>query len=99
MNNYSPLFPTFNFRAQNYNTYNKKKYCYNKNYYNNIDNDINSGPQEQNTCNPPKNKPIIEFLGIKIYQDDLLILLLIYFLYKENIKDNLLLFALFSLLF
>ena len=44
-------------------------------------------------------KPILEFHGIKLYNDDLLILLLIYFLYKENINDKLLLIALFSLLF
>lgn len=44
-------------------------------------------------------KPLLEFHGIKLYNDDLLILLLIYFLYKENINDKLLLIALFSLLF
>lgn len=44
-------------------------------------------------------KPLLEFHGIKLFNDDLLILLLIYFLYKENINDKLLLIALFSLLF
>lgn len=43
--------------------------------------------------------PILEFHGIKLYSDDLLILLLMYFLYKENVNDNLLYIALFALLF
>lgn len=46
-----------------------------------------------------KNSPLLEFAGIKLYSDDVLILALIYFLYKENIDDKLLLIALFSLLF
>ena len=46
-----------------------------------------------------KNPPLLEFAGIKLYSDDVLILALIYFLYKENIDDKLLLIALFSLLF
>lgn len=44
-------------------------------------------------------KPLFEFHGIQLYSDDLLILLLIFFLYKENINDILLFVALFSLLF
>lgn len=46
-----------------------------------------------------KEKPLFEILGIKLFSDDLLVLALIYFLYKENINDTLLLIALFSLLF
>lgn len=45
------------------------------------------------------DKPLLEFHGIKLYSDDVLILLLIFFLYKENINDMLLFIALFSLLF
>ena len=54
----------------------------------------------QKEC-PPKiyDTIFLEFKGIKLKGDDLLILLLIYFLYKQNINDNLLLIALFSLLF
>lgn len=43
--------------------------------------------------------PLIEFHGIQLYSDDLLILSLIFFLYKENITDSLLYIALFALLF
>lgn len=45
------------------------------------------------------NSVFLEFGGIKLHGDDLLILLLIFFLYKQKIQDNLLLIALFSLLF
>lgn len=44
-------------------------------------------------------EPILEFHGIKLYSDDLLILLLMYFLYREKVNDNLLYIALFALLF
>lgn len=43
-------------------------------------------------------KALIEFYGIKLFSDDLLILSLIYFLYKENINDTLLYIALFALI-
>ena len=54
---------------------------------------------EEKTVQSQKDKPLMEFGGIQLYHDDLLILLLIYFLYKEKINDKLLLIALFSLLF
>lgn len=62
---------------------------------------INSSSKDNNiTLNSDlKESPIFEILGIKLYSDDLLILALIFFLYKENINDKLLLLALFSLLF
>lgn len=44
------------------------------------------------------NEPILEFHGIQIYQDDLLILMLLFFLYKENVNDGLLYIALLALL-
>ena len=43
-------------------------------------------------------KALIEFYGIQLFSDDLLILSLIYFLYKENINDTLLYIALFALI-
>ncbi len=52
-----------------------------------------------NNIHTSTNLPIFEFNGIKLYNDDLLILLLIYFLYKEKVNDNLLYIALFALLF
>ena len=44
------------------------------------------------------DKSILEFHGIQIYQDDLLILMLLFFLYKENVNDGLLYMALLALL-
>ena len=41
----------------------------------------------------------IDVLGYRIYIDDLLLIVLIFFLYKEGVEDNLLLMCLISLLF
>lgn len=54
---------------------------------------------EQDKKNVPTDMPLFEFEGIKLFSDDLLILLLIFFLYKEEIDDLLLYVALFALLF
>lgn len=62
----------------------------------NIDSNRDSNPSLKNDF---AENPIFEILGIKLFSDDLLILVLIFFLYKENINDTLLLLALFSLLF
>ena len=43
-------------------------------------------------------QPIIEILGIKLYQDDLIILGLLFFLYKEEVKDESLFISLILLL-
>jgi len=42
-------------------------------------------------------KPVVELAGLKLYKDDILILLLIYFLYLEKNNDFLLYILLFSL--
>lgn len=43
-------------------------------------------------------KPVLEILGIKLYQDDLIIFALLFILYKENVKDELLFMSLILLL-
>ncbi len=43
-------------------------------------------------------EPILEFLGIKLYQDDLIILTLLFILYKEEVKDETLFISLILLL-
>ena len=43
-------------------------------------------------------EPIIEILGIQLYLDDIIILGLLFFLYKENVQDELLFFSLILLL-
>ena len=42
--------------------------------------------------------PVIEILGISLYLDDLIILGLLYFLYQEGVKDEMLFLALILLL-
>lgn len=43
-------------------------------------------------------QPILEILGLKLYLDDLIILALLFFLYKEDVKDESLFIALILLL-
>lgn len=43
-------------------------------------------------------KPVLEILGIKLYQDDLIILALLFILYKENVNDEMLFISLILLL-
>lgn len=45
-----------------------------------------------------KSEPIFEIFGIKLYFDDLLIVALIFFLYNEGVRDNLLFISLVLLL-
>ncbi len=45
-----------------------------------------------------KVEPIFEIFGIKLYFDDLLIIALIFFLYNEGVRDNLLFISLILLL-
>lgn len=59
------------------------------------------GPIHLNFDNPfdiDKEKPIIEILGISLYLDDLIILGLLFFLYQENVKDDMLFISLIMLL-
>lgn len=43
-------------------------------------------------------EPIIEIIGIQLYLDDIIILGLLFFLYKENVQDELLFLSLILLL-
>lgn len=88
-----PMFPTWG--VPYFNPYNRNYY-----YYNNIK------PKEQKSCQIEKNnlatnsddKPLFEIFGLQLYMDDILILCLLYFLYEENVKDELLFIALLLLL-
>ena len=44
------------------------------------------------------NEPIVEILGIQLYLDDIIILGLLFFLYKEDVHDEILFFTLVLLL-
>ncbi len=45
-----------------------------------------------------EDKPIFEILGIRLYSDDLILLALLFFLYKEEVKDPSLFISLILLL-
>lgn len=50
------------------------------------------------TRNSDDNNEFIEIFGIKLFFDDILILCLLFFLYKQNVNDPLLFIALLLLL-
>lgn len=52
-------------------------------------------PQQDDRCD---EKPIFDFLGIRLFSDDLLILAVLYFLYAEDVRDPELFIALILLL-
>ena len=58
--------------------------------------------KEKNTDNNEQNnkdeREFFEIFGIRLYFDDILILCLLYFLYKEDVHDEMLFFALILLL-
>lgn len=88
--------------------YNYSYYNYYKKNMNNVDNkniekenSITNSLEISNTINQAKddNQAVFELFGIKIFTDDLIILGLLFFLYQENVKDDILYIILFLLLF
>lgn len=72
---------------------------------NTLQNNTDNYPQQNNhsdskaNINLPPNKDfVIDLFGLKLYFDDVLILSLLFFLYKENVKDEGLFLALVLLL-
>lgn len=103
-----PIFPNFSFPYfypynRNYNYYkyyhNNKTSLENKNDFN-IENNQKQSCQIENSnlATNSNDKPLFEIFGLKLYMDDILILCLLYFLYEENVKDELLFIALLMLL-
>ena len=97
-NQFSPHFsnklpPPNYYNNINKNSYNDAKKC---SFSSSKNSDCKKNCKDENL---DFTNPIFEFKGIKIFSDDLLILALIYFLYKENSDDKLLIIALFALLF
>lgn len=82
--NLNPNNPETENKNININTNKKKTSRYNINFSNLFSNDLEN--------------PIIEILGIQLYLDDLIILGLLFFLYQENIHDEILFFILILLL-
>ena len=65
----------------------------------NTEKELIQEPKKEKSPEHNNNNFIINIFGLQLHSDDILILLLIFFLYKENIDDTLLFIALFSLLF
>ena len=88
-----PRFPGYGFPFQYYRPYNYKPHTP----------PIKSVPLPQEIPPPPTQKkstdPVwLDLFGIKLYFDDVLILSLLFFLYKEEVKDEGLFLALVLLL-
>lgn len=77
----------------NPNLYNNKNSIIDK--YNNT---IKNTSQKQNSYSD-EDKPIFEILGIKLFLDDIIILCVLFFLYQEKVKDEMLYIILLLLLF
>ncbi|MBQ3414065.1 MAG: hypothetical protein IJH39_01680 [Clostridia bacterium] len=93
-----PIFPSFPYYYpyNNYNYYNKRFIPLKSK---NSNNEKQSCQIENNNLATDSNfKPLFEIFGLKLYMDDILILCLLFFLYEENVKDELLFIALLMLL-
>lgn len=86
----------YNIEHMNYNNTRNFKESSQKETHNKSNNEINN---VQETVSSKSYNEFIEIFGIKLYFDDLLILALLFFLYKEEVKDNSLYIILFLLLF
>ena len=105
-------FKNINNNSNNHNNDNNKTGTYNHNLYNNCSNNNNSnstGPHNNNNefSENARNKNFeslynpndyFEILGIKFHYDDILLICLIFFLYKEGVKDETLFIGLILLL-
>ena len=106
-------FPFYNYQYNNpYYTYQRKYMSNLKNHQTNkTENSITNSTKISNTINQTSNnhnsstkytseeQAIFEIFGIKLYLDDLIIMGLLFFLYQENVKDEMLYIILFLLLF
>ena len=104
-----PHFPTKSYRGYPHST--NIPYPNTNNMWNNVNrNSFQSPTEHKHSKKKDKNSDIIfdktknpedtyfEILGIKLHYDDILILCLIFFLYKEGIHDEYLFVALIMLL-
>lgn len=106
-----PRFPAFNFPYYYnpyYQNFNKHKNNLNStSYLVNCENEKSStksttleaeNKNSTKTCSSSFEEPIFEIFGIRLFMDDILILCLLYFLYEENVKDEILFIVLLLLL-
>ena len=91
------ISPSYNFSLNNLKNYNNN---FSEDKFNN--NIITNFAETSNTPSsyelPPNKDFVLDLLGLKLYFDDVLILSLLFFLYKEDVKDEGLFLALVLLL-
>ena len=86
------------YNAKDLNLYNKSK---NTNFSNNLFSDSSNKKQKieaSSNNKEAKDEYFFEIFGLKLYFDDILIICLIFFLYKEGVNDEYLFMALILLL-
>ena len=92
-------YPYFNPYYKYYNNYNNSiqhTSCEEKNSITNSNKISNTIKQNTHSND---DQAIFEIFGIKLYLDDLIILGILFFLYQQNVKDEMLYIILFLLLF
>ena len=108
-----PFFPSYSYKKyNNYYKKNYQNNTHDKNNNNNNSNNKckDTDKQKETEINIKKikpepandysniNSPLFEILGVKIYFDDILIVLILLFLYQEGIQDEYLFISLILLL-
>lgn len=97
-----PYYRYYN-NQENYNYLHNKEQEDEKQIIEEKKNSITDSHEISNTTNSryhPNVEPnIFEIFGIKLYLDDLIILGILFFLYQQNVKDEMLYIILFLLLF
>ena len=107
-NFHSPFFTPNSF-SKNKNKYRSRYYNYNNtissnNFYKNVNYEHTQEKENstqksiQSSFSSNENDILFEFFGLKIYFDDVLIICILLFLYKEKIQDEYLFIALILLL-
>lgn len=93
-------FSRYRFPFPYFNPYRKNNYYLNSysQIPNNNCNNTSHCKNQTSSSNTSDNDVWLELFGIKLYFDDVLILSLLFFLYKENVKDDGLFLALVLLL-
>ena len=92
---HNPYYSNFNNMPNNF----KDQHQTMKHFENTNTNEFSSHNNEKKE--PPSNgaSPVFEIFGIKLFLDDLIILGILFFLYQQNVKDEMLYIILFLLLF
>lgn len=97
---YNPFIPNFSFRNYSYGIPSARmsKQIQPKSLPNIPEPTVEISEESQKLDRSQENSALLEVFGIKLFFDDILILCLIFFLYSEGIKDEMLFISLILLL-